>query len=142
MAACIANFGAVLKTHAPTTRIIGVAATNSAGLAACMEAGRIVEVEHFDTLADGVAGGVDEDSLTLPVSMEVVDRVIHCSEQEIGDALYRLAWADKMIVEGAAALAYAAYLSDEAAFAGQTNVILMCGANFDQSKIGPIVAGG
>ncbi|MBT6202465.1 MAG: pyridoxal-phosphate dependent enzyme [Rhodospirillaceae bacterium] len=137
----ISGIGSVLKTHSPATRIIGVSATNSAALAACMEAGRIVETEHFDTLADGCAGGIDEDSRTLPLSIEVIDRVIHCTEKEIGDALHRMAWTDKMIVEGAAALAYAAYLSDEAAFAGQTNVILVCGANFDQSKIGPIVAG-
>jgi threonine dehydratase len=136
----ISGIGSVLKTHSPQTRIIGVSATNSAALAACMEAGRIVETEHFDTLADGCAGGVDENSRTLPVSIEVIDRVIHCSEDEIGAALYRLAWTDKMVVEGAAALAYAAYLSDEAAFAGQTNVILLCGANFDRGKIAPILA--
>ena len=135
----ISGIGSVLKAHSPGTRIIGVSATNSAALAACMEAGRIVETEHFDTLADGCAGGVDENSATLTVSIEVIDRVIHCSEAEIGDALYRLAWTDKMVVEGAAALAYAAYLSDEAAFAGQTNVILMCGANFDRSKIAPFL---
>jgi len=135
----ISGIGSVLKVHAPEARIIGVSAVNSAALAASMEAGRIVETEHFDTLADGCAGGVDEGSLTLPVSIEIVDRVIHCSEDEIGHALRTLAWTDNMIVEGAAALAYAAYRQDEAAFSGQTNVVLLCGANFDRAKIEPVL---
>ena len=136
----ISGVGSVLKAFSPQTRIIGISAANSAALAASMEAGRIVETQHLDTLADGCAGGVDEGSLTLPISQEVIDRVIICSEEEIARALCRLAWTDKMIVEGAAALALAGYLSDEAAFAGQTNVVLLCGANFDRSVIQPLLS--
>ena len=136
----ISGVGAVLKAFSPETKIIGVSAENSAALAASIEAGRVVETEHLDTLADGCAGGLDDDALTLPLATEVIDRVVHCSEQQIAEALFQLAWTDNMIVEGAAALALAGYLSDEAAFAGQTNVALLCGANFDQKRIQPILA--
>ena len=36
-------------------------------------------------------GGVDEDSLTLPIATEVIDKIIHCSEVEILESLQILA---------------------------------------------------
>jgi threonine dehydratase len=131
----ISGIGAVLKAFSPRTRIIGVAAQNSAALAAAMQAGRVVEVDHVDTLADGVAGGMDTDSLTLPLSLEVIDRVLTCTENDITQALRHMAFAENQLVEGAAALALAGYLQIAAEIKDQTNVVLLCGANFDKAKI-------
>lgn len=131
----VSGIGSVLKSHLPGCRIIGVSATNSAALAASMAAGRIVETEHIDTLADGIAGGVDEDAVTLALAMEVIDRVVHCSEAEIVSALGTLAWTEKQLVEGAAGLALAGYLADQQEYAGQNNVVLLCGANFDKAAL-------
>lgn len=138
----ISGIGAVLKQASPDTRIIGVAATNSAALAASIDAGKVVETEHLDTLADGVAGGVDKDSITLPLAMEVVDEIVHCSEEEIARALNILAWEEKLLVEGAAGLALAGYLSNEEKYKGQENIVLLCGANFDAGKMKHVLSTG
>ena len=135
----VSGVGSVIKAASPDTRIIGVSATNTAALAASIRAGRVVETEHLDTLADGCAGGVDEDALTLPIAAEVIDELVHCSEEEIGAALYQIAWQEKMLVEGAAALAYAGYLAATERYADQVNVVLLCGSNFDESVVQPIV---
>ena len=135
----ISGIGSVLNAFSPETNIIGVSATNSATLAASIEKGHIVETRHLQTLADGCAGGVDDNALTLPIATEVIDRVIHCSEDQIAIALRLMAWADNMIVEGAAALALAGYLADTDAYIGQTSVIVLCGANFDKKVIQPII---
>jgi Threonine dehydratase len=95
----------------------------------------VVETEHLETLADGCAGGVDEDSLTLPIATEVIDKIIHCSEVEILESLQILAWKEKVLVEGAAALALAGYLKNKKEYEGKNNVILLCGANFDKDLI-------
>lgn len=131
----IGGIGAVLKSFTPQTRIIGVSAENSAALAASMCAGRIVETDHFETLADGVAGGVDENSQTLPLAMKVIDRVVTCNEAEIADALRKLALQENMLIEGAAALALAGFIQIADEIRGQRNVVLLCGANFDREKI-------
>ena len=135
----ISGIGSVLKVFSPDTQIIGVSTINSAALAASIEQGRIVETAHLQTLADGCAGGVDDDALTLPVATEVIDKVSYCNEAEIANALRALAWTDNLIVEGAAALALAGFLSDEDAYVGQTNVIVLCGANYDKTVIQPII---
>ncbi len=135
----ISGIGSVMKAYSPRTRIIGVSAKNSAALAASMKAGHVVETEHLDTLADGCAGGVDEDAMTLPLAMEVVDEVIQCTEEQIAKAIRTLAWADKMLVEGAAALALAPFQTEPSVYRGQVNVVVLCGANFDARVLAPII---
>ncbi|MBQ0823881.1 pyridoxal-phosphate dependent enzyme [Microvirga terrae] len=131
----IGGIGSVLKSFSLRTRIFGVAAQNSAALAAAIEAGRVVETEHLDTLADGVAGGMDEDSITLPLALSVIDGVVACTEAEIAGALRDLAFKENQIVEGAAALALAGFLKVAERCRGQTNIVVLCGANFDREKI-------
>ncbi|MCV6594088.1 MAG: pyridoxal-phosphate dependent enzyme [Silicimonas sp.] len=138
----ISGIGAVIKSFAPQVRIIGASATNSAALAASIKAGRIVETAHHDTLADGIAGGVDEGSITLPMATEVIDEIVHCDEDQIAQALRLLAWRDNMIVEGAAGLALAAFLAAPERYAGQTSMILLCGANYDQARMAQVLGAG
>ncbi|WP_201830148.1 pyridoxal-phosphate dependent enzyme [Microvirga zambiensis] len=131
----IGGIGSVLKSFSPRTQVFGIAAQNSAALAASIAAGRVVETEHLDTLADGVAGGMDEDSMTLPLAIAVVDEVVTCSEAEIAHALRELAFTENQIVEGAAALALAGFLKVAERCKGQSNVVVLCGANFDRDTI-------
>ena len=137
----IGGIGAVLKSFSPGTRVFGVAAQNSAALAASIAAGRVVETEHLDTLADGVAGGMDEDSMTLPLAMAVIDEVVTCTEADIAHALKELAFKENQIVEGAAALALAGFLKVAERCRGQTNVVVLCGANFDRDTIFSVLNG-
>jgi threonine dehydratase len=137
----IGGIGSVLKGFSPRTRIYGVAARNSAALAASLTAGRVVATEHLDTLADGVAGGMDEDSITLPLARSVVDEVVTCTEAEIVEALKELAFKENQIVEGAAALALAGFLKVAERCKGQKNIVVLCGANFDRSRIFSVLNG-
>ncbi|KAL5333251.1 tryptophan synthase beta subunit-like PLP-dependent enzyme [Aspergillus crustosus] len=133
----ISGIGSVLKSFSPQIKIFGISASNSKALAASMAAGRVVDVEHRETLAEAVAGGIDEDSITLGLAMEVVDRIVECDEEEIRKALRELALTEGMVVEGAAALAYAGLLKVMAAggVEGETSVVVLCGGNFDREVI-------
>lgn len=137
----ISGIGSVLKSFSPHTRVIGVSAANSAALAASMQAGRVVETEHLDTLAEAVAGGLDEDSLTLGLAMAVIDEVVTCTEAEIEAAMRDLLVDEHMLVEGAAALALAGLRQIAAKCVGQTNVVLLCGGNVDGAAVLPSLLG-
>jgi threonine dehydratase len=137
----ISGIGSVLKCFSPNTRVFGVSAQNSAALAASIVAGRVVETEHLDTLADAVAGGVDEDSMTLPLSSAVIDEVLTCTEAEIAAALKDMAAKENQLVEGAAALALAGFYQVAKRCEGQSNVVVLCGANFDHDRIMAVVNG-
>ena len=84
---------------------------------------------------------MDEDSITLPLAVSVVDEVVTCTESEIADALKDLAFKENQIVEGAAALALAGFLKVAERCRGQRNVVVLCGANFDRDKIFSVLGG-
>lgn len=135
----ISGIGSVLKSFLPGVEIVGASAANSAALAASMKAGEVIDIDHLPTLADGCAGGMDHDALTFPIASEVIDRVMICSEAQIEEALRHLAWTENMLVEGAAALALAAYFADTPAPPDHVSVVLLCGANFDRGTLEPIL---
>jgi threonine dehydratase len=122
-----------MRVLSPLTKVYGVSAVNSKALAASMAAGKVVEVEHRETLADAVAGGIDGDSITVPLAKEVVDVVVVCEEEEIREAIRELAFQEGMLVEGAAALAFAGFkkVMDETGVKGKTSVVVLCGGNVD-----------
>ncbi|MEE9428513.1 MAG: pyridoxal-phosphate dependent enzyme [Paracoccaceae bacterium] len=137
----ISGIGAVFKSFQPGAKVFGVAAKNTAALAASIAAGKIVETEHLETLADGVAGGVDFDSVTLPLAMAVIDEVVTCTETEITSSLRRLAIEEHQLVEGAAALALAGFEQIASRLEGQTSVVVLCGSNYDNARILPLLKG-
>lgn len=131
----IGGIGAVLKCFRPEIRVIGVAAENSAALAAALEAGKVVAVPHLPTLADGVSGGIDGDTITLPLASAVVDEVVTCSEREIEDATADMLSKENLVVEGSAGLALAGCLKTAAHLKGAVNVVLLCGGNIDPRRL-------
>ena len=135
----ISGIGSVIKAFSPQTRVIGVSAENSAELAASIRAGKSVSVEHRDTLADGCAGSVDPDSLTLKLASEVVDELVDCSEDMIADGIRAIAWEEKMLVEGSAGLALAPWRAKREKYEGLTSAVVLCGANFDREVIAPVI---
>ncbi|WP_208350532.1 pyridoxal-phosphate dependent enzyme [Pseudaestuariivita rosea] len=137
----ISGIGSVLKAFAPNARVVGVSAVNSRAFASSLRAEKHVEVDHHPTLADGVAGGFDSDSITLPLASEVVDDLIDCSETEIADGVRQVAWTEKMLVEGSAGMTLAAWEKDKGRQGIGTSVVLLCGANFDRKTIAPILGG-
>jgi threonine dehydratase len=135
----ISGIGAVLKAFSPTTRVVGVSAINSMAMSASIRAGHNVEVTHTDTLADGCAGGVDEGSITLPLGSEVIDELIDCTEEQIANGIRHMAWTEKMLVEGSAGLAQAAWEADAPNRTGKVSAVILCGANFDRDRIAPVI---
>ncbi|MEP3295496.1 MAG: pyridoxal-phosphate dependent enzyme [Pseudoruegeria sp.] len=136
----ISGIGAVLKAFSPTTRLVGVSAINSMAMATSIRAGHNIEVTHTETLADGCAGGVDDGSITLPLGREVIDELIDCTEDQIADGIRHMAWTEKMLVEGSAGLAQAAWELNTANRSGKVSAVILCGANFDRDVIGPVIS--
>jgi threonine dehydratase len=136
----VSGIGAALKSARPGIKVYGVSATASAALAAAIQAGHVVDVPHADTLADGVAGGMDEGALTLPIASAVIDELLWCSEDEISSALRAYAHQEHQIVEGAAGLALAGFLQVAHQLSGQNVAVVTCGANYDAAKIMAVIA--
>lgn len=136
----ISGIGAAVKNVSPATKIWAVSAANSAAFDAALKKGRVVDVDHLPTFADAVAGGVDENTITLGIAQQVVDESLLCSEEDMERCFKTLALEEGMIVEGAAALALAGYEQVRDQLKGQTSVVLLCGSNIDAEQARKLLA--
>lgn len=124
----IGGMGAYLKSVSPRTEIVGCWPGHSRVMYECLRAGEIVEVEEQPTLSESTAGGVEPGSITFELCQQVIDRSVLVSEAEILDAM-RWAHARGWPVEGAAAVAIAAFFRDAPRLEGKTAIVLLCGGN-------------
>ena len=108
----IAGIAGWLKHARPGIEVVGCQPRASAVMAASVRAGRLLEsgrdVPFEPTLADAVAGGVEEGAVTLALCSELVDGWILLDEDEIASAMRRVLHDRFAMVEGSAALPVAA----------------------------------
>jgi len=118
--------GVSLAAHGmdPSIVVYGAQSEASPALHAAKRAGRRIEVEVKDSLADGLAGNVEEGSITLDLLHEHVRDVALVTEHDIAEAMRRLVCEEHVLVEGSAAVGVAALERCLVDAAGPTVVIL------------------
>ena len=124
--------GGFLRERAPKVRIIGAQSDNTAAMSKSWRAGKVVEIENLPTLADGLAGQVDQ--AALDIGKAALDDIVTSSEQEIGKAMLWLQDTHGIKVEGSGAAGVAAILSGRIKPNGKT-VIVVSGGNVDDSRL-------
>jgi threonine dehydratase len=113
---------------ATDARVVGVVPEASPAMQAAVAAGRVVEVEVRDTIADGLAGNIEPGSVTVELCARHVDEIVAVSEAEILDAMRFLVRSHGLVAEGAGAAAVAALRSGRIRPQGNT-VALVTGRN-------------
>ncbi len=92
-------------------------------------AGRIIPVEHPDTIADGLRTSLG--TLTFPIIREYVSDILTVSEDAIVSSM-RLIWERmKIVVEPSASVPLAAVLSHPELFSGKRVGVVLSGGNVD-----------
>jgi threonine dehydratase len=137
LASGIGTVARAVKPQAPSPkpRIVGVEAAASTAFTTSLAAGRITEIMPGPTLADGLAGNLDPDSMTFDIVRTTVDGIVTVSEEEIAAAMRGLAAHDHLIVEGAGAAAVAAIQAGKCGAAGGPIVAVASGANIDLERL-------
>jgi threonine dehydratase len=125
----IGGIGGYLKAVSPATEIVGCWPENSPVMLECMRAGRIIDVAERPTLSESTAGGLEPGSVTLELCRRVVDRGVVVSEDAILAAMRLVLEKEHWLIEGAAALAVAAFLQEAGKYEGKKAAIVLCGRN-------------
>lgn len=94
-----------------TIRVIGVEAEASRAVSTSVAAGRVVDVEVGETLADGLAGNIEDGSVTVDILREHPVEFLAVSETQIRAAIRGLYLDHDLVAEGSAATSYAAMQS-------------------------------
>ena len=137
-AGLLAGFGMFLRDIAPEVRIVGVQGTRSAAMARSLEANEVVPVAHEITLADGLAGDIDE--FALDVARNSLDLLAIVTEEEIEAAIAWLYTEERLVVEGSGAVGVAALLQKKVYKPVGPVVIVLSGANIDPAKHAKVLA--
>ena len=129
--------GSWLRRKRPDVRIYGAQSVNTAAMSKSLEAKKVVPIDSVPTLADGLAGLIDEDAYDIGVN--ALDAIVTLSEDEIADAIRWLAKHHNARVEGAGACGVGAILTRK--LAPETPcAVVVSGANIDETKWKAIVA--
>ena len=124
----IAGIAGYLKAKMPSLTIIGCQPEKSAVMYESVTAGKIVERELLPTLSDGTAGGIEPGAITVDLCRDLVDEFFLVGEEEISEAIRKLIDIHSLLVEGAAALSFAAFQKAAPRFEGQRVVLILSGA--------------
>ena len=131
----IGGIGAYTKSASPQTEVVGCWPENSAVLYESIKVGRILDVPEEPTLSESTAGGLEPGSVTLEVCSRVIDSSVLVSETEILDAMRRVRALKDWIIEGAAAVAVAAFLKNAERYRGKRVAVVICGANVSEKVL-------
>jgi threonine dehydratase len=123
----VSGIAGYLKSRRPSVRVIGCQPEKSRVMYESLRAGHILELESEPTLADGTAGGIDPEAITLPLCQRDVDEMVLVSEEEIAAAMKLAIEKHAMLIEGAAALSVASFLQKRTHYRGKTVVLIVSG---------------
>jgi threonine dehydratase len=133
--------GIALASHGLSTgtAIIGAEVEASSPFTRSLAANRIVEIDVGQTLADGLAGNLDPDTMTFDIVRREVSRIVTISEAELGAAIAGMVKHEKEVVEGAGAVGVAAVLAGKIGGQGGRVAIVISGANIDQETLDAVL---
>lgn len=122
----------LVRRESPVVRIIGAQSENTAAMSRSLAAGRVVEIDNVPSLADGLAGQIDEEA--LDIGRHALDEIVTLSEDEIAQAIGWL-WREHQVrAEGAGAVATGAALMRRIQRLPTPAAVVVSGGNIDPAK--------
>ena len=118
-----------VRRVAPEVRIIGAQSEHTAAMALSLGAARVVEIPSVPTLADGLAGQIDEEA--LDIGRHGLDDIAVLTEEEIAESIGWLARVERAVVEGSGAVGVGALLHGKVRDLRGPAVIVVSGGNID-----------
>jgi threonine dehydratase len=121
----------LLRHESPQVRIVGSQSVNTAAMSKSVAAKHLVEIPVLPTLADGLAGQIDEEA--LDIGLHALDEIVTLTEAEIAHAIAWLNTEHGLTVEGAGAVAAGAVLLGKVKVVPPAAIIIS-GGNIDPAR--------
>jgi threonine dehydratase len=130
-----------LKTVKPSIHVIGVSMERGPAMVESLKAGQVVDIIETPTLADALAGGLNQDNrYTLPMVQEFVDETVLVSEEEIANGIAFCVRKHQMVVEGGGVVGVSALLSGKVSNLGEHVVVVISGGNLSMDVLSKLLA--
>jgi len=119
--------------------IWGVETEASCPFTRSLAAGHIVAIEVQPSLADGLAGNLDPETVTFDLVRQHVAGIATVSEAQVASAIGQLAAAERLIAEAAAAVGVAGVANGRVPLSGRRTAVVLTGANIDIDKLRQLI---
>lgn len=137
----ISGIAFAVKHLKPSCKVIGVEAEGAASMWVSHNSGKISELSNVSTIADGIAVKTPGD-LTFKLCEKYVDEIVTIRDSEIAAAIVALMEDQKIVAEGAGAIAVAAVLFNKINTADKKTVCVVSGGNVDVTMLSRIITQG
>jgi len=132
----IGGIALALKAASPKIHVVGVTMEKGPAMVLSLEAGKPVDVEEEESLADSLGGGIGlVNHYTLSLVQELVDETLLVSEEEIGQAIQYVFETQRMVLEGGAAVGTAALLAKKLEIQGKNVALIYSGNNISKKTL-------
>lgn len=122
------------------TEVVGVVSTEAAGAKLSFEAGKLVETNSANTIADGMAVRVPVQE-AFDIYSKGASRIVAVSDDDIAEAMRILYRDTHNLAEGAGAAGLAALLGEKDRMRGKRVGIILSGGNVDLPLYARILTG-
>ena len=131
--------GVAIAAQGTAVDVIGVEVAASNPFTQSLREGRIVPISVGATLADGLAGNLDPDTITFDIVRRLVSKIVVVSEDAIRGGIRALMAHERLVAEGAAATAIGAILEGSLKERPRRTAVVLSGANIDPEKLRAII---
>ena len=137
----ISGVAFAIKQLNPKVKVYGVQAQGAASMFNSIQDNQIECLESVSTIADGIAVKEPGD-LTFELVNKYVDDIVTVNDDEISTAILTLMEQQKLVVEGAGAVAVAAVLFDKLPLKDKKVACLLSGGNIDVTILSRVIKRG
>jgi len=123
----IAGIGSAFRYLQKHVKLIGVQSKNSSYFYSLYQFGSQKEVIETKSIADGLSGAIEKNSITIPLVRSMLDDFILVDEEEIEKAIVYCYVHYGQMIEGSAAVPLAAILSHKINF--PKSILIVSGGN-------------
>ena len=134
----ISGVAFTMKKLRPSIKVYGVQASGAASMLVSHEHHHIETLPTVNTIADGIAVKSPGD-LTFSLTEQYVDDILTVTDDEIAVAILNMMETQKLVSEGAGAVAVAAALSGKIPLEGKKTALIVSGGNIDVTILSRVI---
>ena len=134
----ISGIAYTVKQIRPTIKVYGVQVAGAPSMYNSIKDGEIESLSSVSTIADGIAVKKPGEN-TYSLVKEYVDEITLVTDDEVASAILALIEKQKMIAEGAGAVAVAAVMAGKFDLKGKRVVAVVSGGNIDVTSLSRVI---
>jgi threonine dehydratase len=122
----------LVRAVAPSVRIVGAQSENTAAMSRSIKEGRVVEIDNVPTIAEGLAGQIDD--YGLDIGRHALDEIVTLTEIEVAQTIAWLWKEHGERAEGAGACGVGAMWLRKLDRVATPAAVIVSGGNIDPAK--------